>query len=297
MPQRLGASSVVVVGIAGVVGVLVALLAMGAGFQATLKQTGTDDTAIVLRAGAQTELNSVLDHDSATMIGAEPQVARDAHGQPIASPELVVVASLPKKSTGLDANVEVRGVGERAWELRPKRQASSRAAGSSPGLRELIVGKGARSAVRGHRRWARVNSTASTWTVVGEFESGDAYDSELWADADVVASTYRRGSSSTSVTVRLNDADRRSMRSRPRSPADPRLKVDASTTRAYYTEQSASADAAHPRPRHDGGHRSWRSAPSSARSTPCMRRWPRARARSRLCGPSVFAAPRSSSRC
>src|ERR1700688_3131836 len=73
IPERLGSSLVVVVGIAGVVGVLVAVLAMGAGFEATLKQTGTDDTAIVMRAGAQTELNSVLDHDSATLISQMPQ--------------------------------------------------------------------------------------------------------------------------------------------------------------------------------------------------------------------------------
>jgi putative ABC transport system permease protein len=117
IPQRLGAASVVVVGIAGVVAVLVALLAMAAGFEAALKESGTDDTAIVMRAGAQTELNSVLDHDSATVVAQAPQVLRNAQGQPIASPELVVVAALPKKSSGLDANVEVRGVGERAWSL------------------------------------------------------------------------------------------------------------------------------------------------------------------------------------
>ncbi len=133
IPQRLGASSVVVVGIAGVVGVLVALLAMAAGFEATLKQSGTDDTAIVMRGGAQTELNSVLDHDSATLIAQVPQVRRDAHGRPIASPELVVVASLPKRSNGLDANVEIRGVGERAWETAARASGSRPGANSSPG--------------------------------------------------------------------------------------------------------------------------------------------------------------------
>ena len=108
IPQRLGSSLVVVVGIAGVVGVLVAVLAMAAGFASTLRQTGSDDTAIVMRAGAQTEINSVLDHDSATLVSQLPQVLRDAQGLPIASPELVVIAaSLPKKSTGLDANVGI----------------------------------------------------------------------------------------------------------------------------------------------------------------------------------------------
>ena len=69
IPQRLGSSSVVVVGIAGVVGVLVALLSMAVGFETTLRETGTDDTVIVMRAGAQTELNSVLDHDTTAEIG------------------------------------------------------------------------------------------------------------------------------------------------------------------------------------------------------------------------------------
>ena len=86
-----------------------------------------------MRAGAQTELNSVLDHDTAVLVSQAPQVMHDAEGQPIASPELVVVASLPKKSTGLDANVEMRGVGERAWELRPEREDRRRAANSGPG--------------------------------------------------------------------------------------------------------------------------------------------------------------------
>ena len=129
-------------------GVLVAVLAMGAGFEATLKQTGTDDTAIVLRAGAQSELNSVLDHDSAVVISQMPQVLHDADGQPIASPELVVVASLPKKATRQDANVELRGVGEHAWELRPNLKIT---AGRKfhPGLRELVAGKGARAQFAG----------------------------------------------------------------------------------------------------------------------------------------------------
>ncbi len=51
LPQRWGACSVIIIGIAGVVGVLVAMLAMGEGFKATLDATGSDDTAIILRGG------------------------------------------------------------------------------------------------------------------------------------------------------------------------------------------------------------------------------------------------------
>ncbi len=236
LPQRLGASSVVVVGIAGVAGVLVALFAMAQGFQATLAQTGSDDAAIVLRANSQTELNSVLDHDATVIIGGEPQVARDANGQPIASPELVVVASLPKRSTGLDANVEVRGVGEQAWALRPQaRLVAGRR--FTPGLRELVVGKRAMQSFEHTALGSKVDIGGDPWTVVGEFDTGDEHDSELWGDADVVASTYRRGDSRTSVTVRLKNPGEFSA-FKAAVTADPRFKADASTTRDYYNRQS-----------------------------------------------------------
>ena len=238
IPQRLGAASVVVVGIAGVVAVLVALLAMAAGFEAALMESGTDDTAIVMRAGAQTEINSVLDHDSATVVAEAPQVLRNAQGQPIASAELVVVAALPKKSSGLDANVEVRGIGERAWSLRPGvRIIDGRKFGS--GLRELIVGKGAHGQFAGVDIGSTLKLNGQAWTVVGVFDSGDAHNSELWADTDVVAATYRRGSSTTAVTVRLTGADAFDA-FKAALTSDPRLTVDVKTTRAYYTDQSAS---------------------------------------------------------
>ncbi|HEY7887098.1 MAG TPA: ABC transporter permease [Steroidobacteraceae bacterium] len=236
VPQRLGAASVVVVGIAGVVGVLVALFAMAQGFQSTLIETGSDDTAIVLRGGSQTELNSVLNHDATVGIGDEPQVMHDAQGRPIASPELVVVASLPKVSSGLDANVEVRGIGQEAWPLRSRvRIIAGRR--FTPGLRELIVGKRAAKEFEHTAIGAKVSLGGQPWTVVGEFDSGDEHDSELWADADVVASAYRRGDSRNSVTVRLKSPSQFAA-FKAALTTDPRFKVDASTTRDYYSKQS-----------------------------------------------------------
>jgi putative ABC transport system permease protein len=236
IPQRLGAASVVILGIAGVVGVLVAMLAMAVGFEATLRQTGDDSTVIAMRAGSQTELNSVVTHDTAELIAQQPQVLRDAKGEPIASPELVVVASLPKKSNGLDANVEIRGVGEHAWELHPNVRITA-GRRFTPGLRELIVGKGARTQFAGLDPGATLRLSGQSWTVVGEFESGDAHDSELWGDADVVGSAYRRGSSTASVTVRLTSPQALAAL-KAGLAADPRLQVDAKTTRDYYNEQS-----------------------------------------------------------
>jgi putative ABC transport system permease protein len=236
IPQRLGSSAVIVVGIAGVVGVLVALLAMASGFEATLKETGDDDTVIMLRAGAQTELNSVLSHETAQLLAQQPQVLRDAQGQPIASPELVVVASLPKKSNGLDANVELRGVGEHAWQLHPNvRIVAGRR--FTPGLRELIAGKGAREQFKGLELGASLKLNGQVWTIVGAFESGDAHDSEIWGDTNVVASTYRRGSSTTTVVAQLTRASAFDAL-KANVASDPRLKQDVKTTRAYYSAQS-----------------------------------------------------------
>lgn len=236
LSQRIGSSSVVVVGIAGVVGVLVALLAMGEGFQATMKQTGNDETAIVMRSGALAELNSVLGRDDISLIVQSAGVLMDKDGQAIASPELVVVASLPKKSNLLDANVEIRGVGAGVWGVRPEvRIIEGRT--FTPGLRELIVGKGARDQFVGVDIGSNLVLNNQQWTVVGAFDSGDAHNSEVWGDADVVASTYRRGSSRTSVTLRLTGAEAFDAY-KATLAGDPRLKVAVKTTRAYYSEQS-----------------------------------------------------------
>jgi putative ABC transport system permease protein len=238
VPQRLGSSSVVVVGIAGVVGVLVALLSMAAGFEATLRETGTDDTAIVIRAGAQTEINSVVDHDTAVVVSQAPQVLHNAAGQAIASPELVVVASLPKKSDGLDANVEIRGVGEHGWELRPDVKIIA-GRKFKPGLRELIAGKGAVGQFRNTDVGATLKLNGQLWTVVGQFDSGDSHNSELWGDADGVGSAYRRGSSTTSISLKLTDPGQFEAL-KAALTSDPRIKVDVLTTRDYYNRQSES---------------------------------------------------------
>lgn len=237
IPQRLGSSSVVIIGIAGVVGVLVALLAMAEGFRGTLQETGSNDTAIVMRAGSQTEVNSVVDHDAAVIVAQEPQVMRDAQGLPVASPEILTAASIPRKANGLDGTAPVRGVGDRVWELHPRlRIIAGRR--FRPGMRELIVGKDAAREFADTALGSTLELNGQPWTVVGEFDSGDSHNSELWADTNVVAATYHRGDSTSSVTVQLKspqlfDAFKAAIAS------DPQLKFQVKTTRAYYEAQSA----------------------------------------------------------
>jgi putative ABC transport system permease protein len=235
IPQRLGASSVIIIGIAGVVGVLVALLAMGEGFRQTLAQTGDTETAIIMRGGATAELSSGIARDDATLIEQLAGILKDAQGKPIASPELVVVANIPKKTNATDANVEIRGVGEQAFALRPNvKIISGKKFGQ--GLRELIVGKGAVAQFSGLDPGSTINLGNQQWTITGVFESGDAHESELWGDVEVVSATYRR-QGYQSVTVRLTSPDALDQL-KAGIAADPRLKVDAKTTSDYYSAQS-----------------------------------------------------------
>ncbi|MBD7988163.1 ABC transporter permease [Luteimonas sp. Sa2BVA3] len=236
--QRLGASSVVVIGIAGVVGVLVALLAMAEGYRHTVSSSGDEATAIVLRGGSSAELMSVMTRDAITTIERAPEIARDADGRPLASPELVVAANLPRRDNAAeDGSVQLRGVGDMAWAVRPNVQLVE-GRRFEPGKRELVVGKGAR------RQFARLEPGAELrlgnqpWTVVGVFESGDGMESEIWADAEVVATTYRRGSSRASVFARLTSPSAFNA-FKATLDADPRLQVEAQTTLAYFQGQSA----------------------------------------------------------
>ncbi|MGH8298101.1 MAG: ABC transporter permease [Steroidobacteraceae bacterium] len=236
LPKRLGGASVVVVGIAGVVGVLVSLLAMGRGYESTFRATGSDDTAIVLRSGALTESTSSLDQQSVMLIGQKPQVARGAQGEPLASPEVVVAASLPKRGTGQDANVMIRGVSPQVWAVRRNlRIIAGRR--FRPGLQELVVGKDAAREFAHTSIGSKLDFNGQSWEVVGEFDSGDAHDSELWGDVNVVGAAFHRGSSAQSVTVRLTSPEAFNA-FKAALASDPRLKVQAKTTRKYYADQS-----------------------------------------------------------
>ena len=230
LPQRWGAASVIIVGIAGVVLVLVAMLSMGEGFERLLRQTGSEDTVIVLRGGARAEGQSALTVEQVRMLETLPGVAKDERGAILSAEVLQVVR------TEQDVNLQLRGVAERAWMLRPSVQiiAGRR---FSTGLRELVVGRGIHSRYAGWTVGSEVKLGGQTWRVVGHFTSNDAYDSELWADAQTVASVYARPGLQ-SVMLALDGAQGL-QQLQDALAADSRLKLDAVTTRAYYSRQSA----------------------------------------------------------
>ncbi|MFG6448230.1 ABC transporter permease [Roseateles sp. BYS180W] len=237
LPQRLGSSAVIVMGIAGVVGVLVALLAMAEGYGHTVRQSGSEDSAIVLRGGSAAEVQSVLTRDSLTQIAQAQGIARSAKGEPLVSEEIVVAANLPIKGrTQDDGSVQMRGIGEMAYQVRPHvRIVQGRH--FQPGLTELVVGQGAARQFAGLTLGSTLRMGNREWTVVGVFASGDAMESEVWADAEIVASTYRRGSSRNSVTLKLERPESFSTFKQALA-ANPQLKVDASTTLDFYAKQS-----------------------------------------------------------
>jgi len=241
LPQRFGASLVVIAGSAGVVAVMVAVLAMSAGMSATLRATGRDDRAIVLRNGSTSESGSALSRDAARIILDAPGVRRDAAGKVIASAEPMLLLKLLKRDGQSEATVPLRGIGEQTPKLRPELKII---AGRmfTPSLHEVIVGKATRSQFKNTDIGDTVASRTGTWTVVGIFEtSGDAHESELLADVNSVLGSDP-SLNYASVTA-LVDSPASLQALADALAANPTLHVDVVRERVYYARQSQTVGA------------------------------------------------------
>ncbi len=236
IPERLGPSLVIVVGLAGVVAVFTALLAMAAGFQSTLEAAGRADVALVLRGGSRAELNSGISREQGTIIKQTQGVAQGADGLPLASAEVVVIAELMKPGEKTGSNITVRGVEPIAFALRPQLKIAE-GRSFARGTRELIVGQGVARQFEGARIGQTLRMRGSDWTVVGVFVSGDAYESELWSDVEIAQSTFNRQGYSA---VRLQLADRATglQAIKDALSADPRVNVDVETEEQYFSGQT-----------------------------------------------------------
>ena len=232
LPSRLGSSAVIVVGIAGVVGVMVAILAMAAGFRATLDRGGEPDRAIVLRGGSDSELSSAISI-------AEMNVVSGMEGVALASGELYTVADVPKRSTGLDANLIVRGVTPAAFDLHQAVQVVE-GRNFATGKSELIAGRGAHLEFAGIDIGNTLDVRGGEWTVVGIFEAdGSAFESELWMDLAVAQSAFRRGESVSSMRVRV-DSPARIPELAERVENEPRLDLKLVGEEEYFAAQAGS---------------------------------------------------------
>jgi putative ABC transport system permease protein len=236
LPQRIGASSVIVIGIAGVVAVLVSVLAMGAGFRHTLADTGRADRVIILRGGSEAELNSNLTRSDVDTISNAPGLAKDSSGKALLSSELVTVVNVPKVDTGTDANVTLRGVGLKLTEVRPELKIVEGRM-FRPAVRELIAGTGAAKQFRGLTVGSVLHLRNADWTVTGVFSSnGDVHQSELLADVDTVGSSVERNGYSSAVG--LLTGPEQFDRFKDALTTDPQLKVDVRREPEYYAAQS-----------------------------------------------------------
>jgi putative ABC transport system permease protein len=236
IPQRLGSSVVAIVGIAGVVVVFVSVLSIAQGFRAAMTTAGDPRTAIILRAGTDSEMSSGLSREQTQIVKDAPGVARGADG-PVASAELFVIVNHPKRSTGTDANVPLRGVEPGAFAVRPKlRLVEGRR--FEPGRNEIVVGRAAAGQFAGLEVGQDVRWGENAWKVVGIFEADGAIsESEIWCDARVLQGAYRRGDSFQSVYVQLERED--SLEAfKATLTRDPRLNVMVERETDYLAAQS-----------------------------------------------------------
>jgi putative ABC transport system permease protein len=231
-----GSAAAAIFGIAGVVAVLVAVLSIAQGFRHAMTVSGSPETAIVMRSGADTEMMSGLGGPDTRIIADAEGVARGADG-PLASAELFVIINLPKRSTGTDANVPLRGVERPAFEVRNGIEIVE-GRRFEWGRNEVIAGAGAAIEFEGLDVGSQIQVGKNAWTVVGVFtENGGISESEIWTDAAVLQPAYRRGNSFQAVYARLDSPDV-FQDFKDRLTTDPRLNVKVLRQPEYYAEQS-----------------------------------------------------------
>jgi putative ABC transport system permease protein len=236
IPQRRGSVAAAVFGIAGVVTVLVGVLSIAAGFRQAMTASGAADAAVVLRSGADSEMVSGFLRQSTRIIADAPGVAHTPEG-PLASAELFVIINLPKRSTGTDVNVPLRGVESAAFRVHGQVKIVEGRT-FEPGKDEVIVGIGAAREFAGLEVGRSLLVGRREWPVVGVFSAGGATaESEIWTDAPVLQAAYNRGDSFQSVYVRL-DSPGAFTTFKDAVMTDQRLSAKVMRLSDYYASQS-----------------------------------------------------------
>jgi putative ABC transport system permease protein len=234
---RWTSSIVAVLGIAGTVGVFVAMLSLARGFKATLVSSGAEDNALLVRAGSTSEMMSGMRLEDVKVVQDAPGVAQGPNG-PLVTSEVVVVAPFPLASTGTDANAQVRGVSANVLDVR-KNVKIVEGRMFTPGLAELVVGKYVIGSYRGMTLGNTIDFGGGHWKIVGIFDAGgSAFDSEAWCDARVLDDVYKRPTNIfQSATVHLASAGD-FQKFKDAVTSDPRLNFDVTREIDYYAKQS-----------------------------------------------------------
>jgi putative ABC transport system permease protein len=237
LPSRTASSLVIVIGTAGVVAVLLSVLALSGGLAGAMTATGSTDRAIVLHAQASDEIGSNMARDTIPNVTDAPGIAKDANHKPIASAEVLATVNLPRADTGKLSALTLRGVSSaELLALRPEMHLTEGRLFQA-GLRELIAGKAAQGRYANLRVGSHAKFGDNEWTIVGTFDSGGgAHDSEVMGDAESVLAAYQR-STFNSVIVKLDGKDGLQKLSAALLH-DPTLSVQVNLESAYYERQS-----------------------------------------------------------
>jgi putative ABC transport system permease protein len=223
-------------GMALVVFVFATVLMMSEGIRSTLVATGQPDNILILRKSAGAEINSSISRDQATLLSGLPGMATHSNGQPLISPEPVVLNNLPKRSNGKPSNVTLRGTSELGLALRPQVHLVQGRM-FRPGTSEIITGRAIASGFQGTGLGETLRFAQRNWLVVGVFDSGKTgFDSEIWGDSEQMMAAFRRQAYSTLV-FRLADLNTLPA-VKAAIAADPRLQVEAKPETQFYAEQS-----------------------------------------------------------
>lgn len=229
-------TAMTVLGMGLVVFVFAAVMMLANGLEETLVATGSENNAIFVRDGANTETVSLVMRSDAQVAKTQPEVAVDAEGKPIAVNEIVVLISTTKRGRTDAANVVIRGTNDNVLALRDNVKLT---AGRmfTPGTSEVIAGSAVSENFAGCGLGESVSFSGRDWVVVGVFDAGGAgFDSELWGDVEQVQQAFRRTIYS-SITVRLRDVTQFDQL-KQRMETDPRMTVDVHREKEYYSNQS-----------------------------------------------------------
>ena len=236
IPQRWSSSMVAVLGIGGVTLVLVALLSIAAGFKVALEGSGSEDVAIIMRAGSTNELSGGFGVDTVTVVSDAPGIKHDAQNKPVLSPELYVLVDGRMRGKDASTNLPLRGVGQMAPQVR-KSFKLVEGTMFHPGTNEIIVGDGVVKQYEGLEVGKTVRWGNANWNVVGRFtDGGGIAESEAWGDTPIVQQAWRRGNSFQSIRVKLKNTE--SLKTlKDALSKDPRVRVGVQTERTFYADQ------------------------------------------------------------
>lgn len=236
IPQRWSSSLVAVMGIGGVTLVLVALLSIGAGFTKALEGSGSDDVAMVLRAGSVSEMSSYFSPDQITAVTNASNIRRNTKNELMLSPEVYGVVAQQLRGKDSTANLPLRGVGPMASQLRKEfKLVEGRM--FKTGTNEVIVGDGTVKQYMGLEVGKKVRWLKTDWQVVGRFtDDGGLAESEVWADAATVQQVWQRGP--VVQTIRAKLAEGASLKAfKDVLTKNPTLTVDVVSEKQFYADQ------------------------------------------------------------